>query len=294
MQLTVREEYDGMLLRTYLSSVIGISRNQLIDLKKREDGILQNGKRVSVRAVIHTGDSIELNTEDEPSTNVIPVDIPIDILYEDEDILAINKPPYMPTHPSHDHYSDTLANAVAYHYKVNEISAKFRPITRLDRNTSGVVLIAKTAYAASKLSLQMQKGTLLKEYIAICEGKVPETFTINKPIRRENESVITRTVCDVGEGQEAYTEFERIQGNADASLLRVRPLTGRTHQIRVHLASEGHAILGDDLYGTPSPLIARHALHAISLVFTHPNGKDMHIKAPIPDDMREVIDRLFD
>ncbi len=294
MRLTVREEYDGMLLRTYLSSVIGISRNQLIDLKKREGGIMQNGKRVTVRAIVHTGDSIVLNTEDQPSLNVLPVDLPIDILYEDEDILVVSKPPYMPTHPSHDHYTDTLANAVAYHYKVNEISAKFRPITRLDRNTSGIVLIAKTAYAASKLSSQMQKGTLSKEYIAICEGEVPEAFSVGRPIKRENESVITRTVCETGEGQEAYTEFERISTCGSASLLRVRPITGRTHQIRVHLASEGSAILGDDLYGVPSPLISRHALHAVSLSFEHPNGKEMRVCAPVPDDMQRVIDQLFE
>ena len=149
MHITVREEYDGMLMRTYLSSVIGISKNQLVSLKKKENGIVQNGKRVTVRATVHTGDFIYLDMEEEPSLNVLPVEIPIDILYEDDEVLVVNKPPYMPTHPSHDHYYDTLANAVAYHYHKNGISAKFRPITRLDRNTSGIVLIAKTALAAS-------------------------------------------------------------------------------------------------------------------------------------------------
>ena len=293
MNIIVREEYDGMILRTYLSSVLGISRNQLVILKKKERGIIQNGKRVTVRSVVHTGDSIQLDMDEEPSENVLPVNIPIDVIYEDNDILVVNKPPYMPTHPSHDHYEDTLANAVAYHYKANGISAKFRPITRLDRNTSGIVLIAKTALSASKLSSQMQKGQITKEYIAVCEGETPTSFSVNKPIKREDESVITRTVCGYGEGQAASTDFERINTNGEASVLRVRPITGRTHQIRVHLASEGFSIIGDDLYGRPSSLIQRHALHAESLAFEHPSGQQMKITAPLPEDMQSVIDLLF-
>ena len=284
--------HDAVFL--FLSSVIGISRNQLVSLKKKENGIVQNGKRVTVRAAVHTGDSIYLDMEEEPSQNVLPVDIPIEILYEDDELLVVNKPPYMPTHPSHDHYTDTLANAVVHHYQLNGTSAKFRPITRLDRNTSGIVLIAKTALSASKLSSQMQKGKISKEYIAICEGETPKIFSVNKPIKREDESVITRTVCGYGEGQAASTDFERINTNGEASVLRVRPITGRTHQIRVHLASEGFSIIGDDLYGRPSSLIQRHALHAESLAFEHPSGQQMKITAPLPEDMQRVANLLFD
>lgn len=291
MRITVKDEHDMMLLKNYILGVCGISHKLLTRLKGREDGILLNRRRVTVRAVIKAGDLIELALEDEEGSDILPIKTsPMpEVIYEDEDMMVLNKPPFMPTHPSHGHYEDTLANAVAYIFAQRGESRRFRAITRLDRNTSGVVLLAKNAKSAAMLSSMMQKGRITKKYIALCEGSTPSSFTVNKNIKREKESIITRVVCESDEGQSALTLFEKVCESDGISVLSVTPLTGRTHQIRVHLAHVGFPILGDDIYGKPSERISRHALHAKSLTLDFSDGRAITFEAPPACDMEALI-----
>ncbi len=293
MKVIIDKNGDGMLLRSYLTGTLGISHRLLSLLKKREDGIVLNGKRVTVRASLREGDVLSLNTEDENASSLPPTEMRLDILYEDDNLLVINKPPYLPTHPSINHYNDTLANGVAYYFDKQGRPTVFRPITRLDKNTSGVVLIAKNAHSAKELTECMQEGRIEKSYLAVAVGKTDEFFAVERNIKREKDSIITRVVCPSSEGRYAHTEFIRINTfdspEGMLSLLRITPITGRTHQIRVHLASVSHPIIGDDLYGTPSSLISRHALHAEGIKITYKDGTQQSFTAAVPEDMAKIL-----
>ncbi len=247
-----------------------------------------NGERVTVRALLHEGDILELDTEDSKSSDIPKTEMPLDIIHEDEDILVINKPPFLPTHPSIGHYTDTLANGVMFHLANEGREAVFRSITRLDRNTSGVTLIAKNAHCAAKLTGMMRSGKIRKTYIAVALGETAEEFTVEANIRREKESIIKRVICPEDEGRHALTHFKRLavfdSPEGKLSLVEAIPVTGRTHQIRLHLAHRGHPILGDDLYGKPSSLIERHALHAARLSLDFGDEK-ISFEAEIPHDM---------
>ena len=291
MDIIIDKAHDGMLLRDYLKNVLGISHSLLSSLKCECDGIMQNGTRVTVRAVLHAGDLLSLKTKDSTSSDIEPVDMPLDIIYEDGDLLAVSKPPNMPTHPSIKHREDTLANAVMFYLQRTGENTVFRAITRLDRDTSGVVLLAKNAYTAATLTEMMQSGRIRKEYVAITCGITPEHFTVEANIKRTAESIITREVCGNDEGKYAKTEFVRLSCGNDFSLVRAIPYTGRTHQIRVHLASEGYPIAGDSLYGGDCTKISRHALHAERLILDFPNGRVLTLTSPIPEDMSMLIDQ---
>ena len=197
----------------------------------------------------------------------------------------------MPTHPSHNHYDDTLANALAFYYSGKPFV--FRPVSRLDRNTSGTVLVAKNARAAGMLFSEMKKRNIEKTYLAVVEGEFSGSGVIEKYLCRTEASIIVRRVCDENESgaQYAKTEYEVIKSGNGLSLVRLKPLTGRTHQLRVHMASIGHPILGDDIYGNVIDLIDRQALHAESLIFTRPSdGKRIEVKASLPRDIQVVAD----
>ncbi len=285
MTLTITEAYDGRLLRSYLKLTLGLSSAVLAKLKNREDGILVNGRRVTVRYVLHTGDIVTLADRDTPETateRVIPVELPLDILYEDDYVIALHKPAGMPTHPSHGHLCDTLANALAYRYRTAEEPFVFRPLGRLDRNTSGVVIVGKTRAAAGCLSRFLQKGEVRKRYLAMVVGEMPasdEWQTVDAPLYRPESAGIRRAVWTgevsatdaPGSGVfRALTRYRVLAAGNGCSLVLCEPVTGRTHQLRVHLAHIGHPILGDEIYGTPSSVIGRHALHAVSLSFPLP------------------------
>lgn len=290
MDIIIDKKHDGMLLREYLKNVLGISHSLLSSLKREDDGILQNGARVTVRAVLHAGDVLSVKISDTTSSDIEPVDIPLDILYEDEGILAVSKPPSMPTHPSIKHRYDTLANAVMFYLGKSCENAVFRAITRLDKDTSGVVLLAKNAYTAAMLTDMMQSGRISKQYVAVACGITPEHFTVEANIKRTAESIITREVCGNDEGRYAKTEFVRISHGEKYSLVRAIPYTGRTHQIRVHLSHSGHPIAGDSLYGGDCTAIARHALHAERLTLLFPDGRTLTLTSPLPPDMAELED----
>lgn len=290
MLTVISSEYDGMILREYLRNVLRLSRAELTELKKRDDGILLNGVRVTVRALLKEGDELVLSRDDIASSEgVKPVPLPLDILYEDDDVIALNKPPFMPTHPSHEHQSDTLANALAYYFESNGIPFVFRAVNRLDRDTSGVVLVAKNKNSAFVLAKQIAEFKVTKKYIAIVDGKVLSSGKIECNIRRIEDGKMRRGVFP--DGQYALTEYEVLGVKNGLSALLVSPKTGRTHQIRVHTSYIGHPILGDTLYGDEngSELISRQALHAYSLTFSLPsNNETITVTAPLPSDMASI------
>lgn len=285
MEFTVGTAEEGLLLRTYLRR-LHLSSRLISHLKAVERGIEVNGESCTVRRVLHSGDTVRLRYEDaEQGASATPSPLPVEVLYEDRDAVAVNKPPQMPTHPSHGHHDDTLANALAYRYSGTPFV--FRPINRLDRNTSGIVLVARNARAASILSDELQSGGFEKTYIAVCDGEFSGAGRIIRALRRTEESIIVRETCrEDNEGaSHAETGYRVLAAAGGKSLVRLFPFTGRTHQLRVHLASIGHPITGDDLYGTASDLIPRQALHAQELSFTLVGGGRVTLRAPLPDDI---------
>ncbi len=292
MTYTIEAEHHGWTLLPYLRRVLALSRAEVTSLKQKERGILLNGERVTVRAVLREGDVLFLDRADGASgESVLPRPIPLEILYEDDDLIAVNKPAGMPTHPSHGHQEDTLANGLAYLFEGRGVPFVFRAVNRLDRDTSGVVLVAKNRGAAFALSRQLTEGTVEKRYLAVVIGAVSEGGTVAQNIRRREESKMERAVCPPHEGQYAKTDYAPLASRNGLSLLSVAPETGRTHQIRVHLASLGHPICGDTLYGDPvgSPLIGRQALHARSLSFLRPSdGERITVTAPLHEDLASL------
>lgn len=289
MQFTVGADGEGKLLRNFLREC-GVSAALLAKLKRREDGILQNGAHVTVRAVLHEGDLIDLAVEDrEASPHVAPRDLPVEILLHTADFTVANKPCDMPTHPSHGHHEDTLANALAFRFSAAD--APFRPrfINRLDRNTTGVVLVANHALAAIYLSRAMAEGRIQKTYLALVHGRVAEDCCIETGIRRREGSTMLREVCSLEQGAPSVTRMSVIYQSNDVSLVKLTPMTGRTHQLRVHMAHLGHPLLGDELYGIEDDF-PRHALHAFTLEFPAPKtGERVFVRAPLPEDMQKRI-----
>ncbi len=261
---------DGKTVGELLKTKFSVSSRLLPELK-RLGGILINGKPVTVRERVSAGQTLTVRIcEEKPSENVVPSEFPLKIVYEDEDILAVSKPKDMPIHPSAHNYDNTLGNAVMFYYK-NE-NFVYRPITRLDRDTTGIVLIAKNKLSASILSDEMKEGKIKKTYLAllsVCPEKMSDT--INAPIARCPDSVIKRMVSQ--SGKEAVTEYEITEKRADGSAVAlVRPITGRTHQIRVHMAHIGCPLKYDYLYG--KEIFGKTLfLHCTAIEFLHPVTK---------------------
>lgn len=299
MEIQITGERVGKTVKEILTKELKVSAHFLTKLKFRsEDGITVNGAHVTVRYILSEGDVLRLATEDRSSSeNILPVRLPLDIIWEDSDILVCNKPQEMPTHPSHGHLDDTLANAIAYYFQQNGNNFVFRPVNRLDRNTSGLVLIAKNQLSSSRLYRSMTHGDIRKTYLAILDGKPPEdTGVIDRYICRGENTVICRTVCgaDTPGAMRSVTEYRTLQTDGVHTLVLVHPITGRTHQIRVHFSSVGSPITGDDLYGKASPDIARHALHAYELTFPHPaDGHMMTLRAPLAPDIQKLVSLYF-
>ena len=327
MTIHIPAAYDGRLLRSYLKLTLGISTAVLSKLKNHDRGILVNGQRVTVRYVLREGDVLELWDQDTPETateTVIPCELPLSILYEDDHVIALNKPPHMPTHPSHGHLCDTLANALAYRYAEAERPFVFRPLGRLDRNTSGVVVAGKTRAASGCLGRSLKNGEVTKRYVAILVGEMPADrilHTLEAPIYHPETGGIRRVVGEGPGAVYAKTLYRVLAVGNGHTLVLCQPVTGRTHQLRVHFSHLGHPILGDDVYGEPSSLVDRHALHALSLSFPLPFAgiraaapseaipRDeldpslplnaptpdgcLHTWAPIPPDMEAVLRACF-
>ena len=292
MEYRITKEWQDRTVKDYLYAVVGVSRSVLSCLKKKEDGILLNGKRVTVRATLGENDLLVLGMDDREDVrkeNIVPCDLPMTIVYEDAHLFVVNKPPNMPTHPTHGHYYDTLANAImGYLIKNGGDAMVFRAVNRLDRDTSGLVIVAKNKLAAAKVAQLLQTGQIEKQYIAVLCGRVEEDEgEIDRPIRRVAESIITRCCCEPGQGDSALTRYKVLCRKEDHTVVLAAPITGRTHQLRVHFASLGHPIVGDTLYGQADVRIDRQALHAVRLCFPHPiTEKMLDIRCQLPDDMQ--------
>ena len=298
MKFTITLSQQGQTVRAFIQQNLHVSSKMLKYLKYRPDGICVNGRQVTVRYLLQEGDVLSLATEDtEENHKLEAVALPLDILYEDDDVVVPSKPANMPTHPSCDHHNDTVANALAYRYAASGKAFVFRPVQRLDRNTSGLLLIARNKIAAGRLSICMKSHEIQKSYLALLDGVLREDQgEINVPLHRTEKSVILREVCppDAPDADSALTRFRVLARGEAHTLVEASPITGRTHQLRVHFAYLGHPTTGDDLYGTPSPLISRHALHARTLSFPHPTTEEqLQLCAPLPDDMKQALEQAF-
>ena len=298
MEYRVGEQQNGKTVLEIVKRELGLSTALIKHLKFLENGICVNGERVTVRRVLCEGDLLSLAVEDTQSgETATPFPLSLPIAYEDDDAVVPNKPADMPTHPSCGHREDTVANALAYRYQGMGIPFVFRPINRLDRNTSGLLLIGRNRIAAAKLSEAMREGRIRKTYLAILHGEPTEDQgVIRTYMRRTTTSVILRENCEEGQGGDlALTRYRVLLRGNEHALVCAEPLTGRTHQLRVHFAGIGCPLLGDDLYGVPSPLIGRHALHSCALTFPRAcDGTALTVRAELPEDMTAAIRTLFD
>ena len=278
---------DEVNIRQVLRERFGISERLLTKLKKSKKIFLNDSNKIYMDMYVKPNDKINVNLDfDEDNSNIIPVKMDLKILYEDESIIIVDKPANMPVHPSLNHYEDSLSNGIKYYFNALGLKRKIRPINRLDKNTSGIVIFAKNEYIQDRLNKYH------KEYLAIVVGKLLGSGIIDKPIARKEDSIIER--CIDSNGEKSITEYEVIQNfkvnNTNLSLLKCILHTGRTHQIRVHMKSIGHPILGDTLYGNYSELINRQALHAYKICFIHPiTKKEIEITSSIPNDMLKII-----
>ncbi|WFD11354.1 RluA family pseudouridine synthase [Tepidibacter hydrothermalis] len=265
---------------------------RFINKMKKDRNILVNSKYQTLSYQTKIGDLIEVKI-DEESNHFEPQDLDTQVLYEDFDIMMINKPPYMVVHPTKSHKDKTIANGIMFYLKDKKEDPRIRFVNRLDMNTSGLLIVAKNAYAHHLLSQDMNENKITKKYIAIVKGVIKEDFgTIDQPIYRETEDSIKRIVDE--RGQKSVSHFKVIERLEDATIVEVILETGRTHQIRVHLSHLGYGIIGDELYGyEDESLIKRQALHAYKLEFNQPRTKEkIDFKAEIPDDMKELINKL--
>lgn len=290
-----------MLLRTILQKRLMVSRKLLSRLKQTDQGITVNGERKYIDIKLREGDRVEVRMQAETSDDILPQPIPFVILYEDEELLVLNKEAGRIVHPTHGHYTGTIANGVVHYWQEKGESYRFRPVHRLDQETSGALAVAKNPYVHQQISEQMQAHRVKKEYIALVHGQiVSDEGTINEPIDRDALSPHIRIVTP--DGYPAVTHYRVERRFREATMVRLWLETGRTHQIRVHMKHLGHPLLGDKLYGIQnddSPgnsseiHMDRQALHACTLGLTHPIKKQwMEFHAELPADMMECIRQL--
>ena len=301
MDIFIDERLDGETVLAVIKNTLPISYAHLKHLKFMERGILVNGEHATVRRVLRKGDILSLATEDtaegEECGRVIPNgELSLFIAYEDGDCVIPSKPSDMPTHPSHGHIDDTVANALAFMANSRGEPFVFRPVNRLDRNTSGLLIIAKNRISAGILSKAMTEGRIHKVYIALLEGELPQSEGyIDTYMRRTAESIIVRENCKEGEGGDrALTKYRVLLTKNGYSAVAASPITGRTHQLRVHFSGLGAPILGDDMYGEKSPHIDRQALHSALLSFPRvSDGERIVALSPLPEDMKRAAVELF-
>ena len=281
----ITENEQGTTVLDFLRKK-GFSRHILSSMKADKEALTRNGQRIGGREQLLAGDHFRVRLlETVDSDGIIPVSMPLSILYEDEDILVINKPADMPVHPSIGNYTNTLANGVAAYLDAKDEHSPFRCINRLDRDTSGALILAKNAFSAAVLSTQMRNRQIRRTYLAVVEGITPPNGTISAPISRVDDSVIERHV-DFLRGEPAVTHYERLEVKNEHSLLEIHLETGRTHQIRVHMGYIGHPLPADYLYHPVYDCFNRQPLHSLQLEFRHPvTDKPMCLLAPVSEDM---------
>ena len=285
------EERENLTVEWFLRRH-GYSRHIITGLKRTEDGIFRNGVRAWTSQAVHAGDVIETHlVETEPSDGILPRPVPFSVVYEDDDILVVDKPADTPIHPSIGNYENTLANGIAWYFEQKGEPFVYRCINRLDRDTTGALILAKNPYSAAVLSAQMKQRQIRRTYLAIVQGIAPEQGTIDAPIGRAADSTIERQV-DFANGESAVTHYERLATYHSYSLIELHLETGRTHQIRVHMKYIGHPLPGDFLYNPDYRIIKRQPLHSFQLEFAHPvTGENMCITAPVPEDFADAFHR---
>ncbi len=282
---TVGADFDGRKIKSFLRGGAGISYRLMKSLKAYDDGILLNGEHARVIDTVKAGDIITVNIPDKMS-DIEPKDIPLDIIYEDDDFVVINKSPFLAMHPTHNHQGDTLANALCFHLQKENKPTVFRAVGRLDKGTSGIVVCALNPHAAAMIPKSAKK-----EYLALVCGKTDMSGTIDVPIYRPDPM---KTIRKAGEhGDRAVTHYEKIKSSDKFSLLKIRLEMGRTHQIRVHFSHIGMPLVGDSLYGSDDYGIGHQLLHCGKVEFTHPvTGEKMLFEAPMPPDMQKYCDMI--
>lgn len=291
----IEETHSGLSVDSFLRSH-GFSRQNISDLKKMNRSIILNDDWVHINKTLNAGDCLVIHIqENECSKNIPPVYFPLDIIFEDEDIIIINKPANMPVHPSMDNYTNSLGNALAFYYNNQNKPFIFRCTNRLDKNTSGLTVVAKNMLSASIMSAAIRDHNITREYVAIVSGH-PDSLsgTINAPIARKDASIIEREV-NFENGDSAITHYSVLKSFDDYCLVRLVLETGRTHQIRVHMKYIGCPLIGDCIYNIEetrfSDKIKRQALHCQRLSFKHPiTGEDLVFEAPLPDDMLSLLE----
>ncbi len=296
---SIDENWDGKTVKALLQHE-GFSAAVISGLKKNPKGICIGNKKVTVLKVLHKGDTLTIRVrnrpEDEAADRIQPTDIPIEILYEDDDIVLVNKPTDLPTHSAQNNHDKTLGNALAYHWLGKGEKYIYRPISRLDKDTSGVIIAAKNALAAGKLGTALKNRKIKRRYVALVHGNLKGEGTIDAPIVRAEDSIIKRKVGSKEletEQTRAVTHYKVLESYPEYSVVLLQLETGRTHQIRVHMAHIGHALCGDWLYGEENELLSRPALHSYDISFIHPiTNKEMKICAPVASDMAQYINKL--
>ena len=268
----------------------GFSRHILSSMKNTPNAIILNGERGFGRSVLKPQDHLIITVpETESGENIIRTKMDLNIIYEDEDILVINKPADMPVHPSAGNYENTLANGIAWYFAEKGEDFVYRCINRLDRDTTGVLVLAKNPLSGALLSTQMKQRRIRRTYLALTDGIPPEKGTVRAPIARVNDSVITREV-NFERGEPAVTHYERLAVSNGYALVELHLETGRTHQIRVHMNYIGCPLPGDFLYHPVFDRIGRQALHSFQLEFEHPITKEpLRFLAPVPEDFRKAF-----
>ena len=281
---------DGLRVEQYLRRQ-GYSRQNMVELKKMHESILVNDVWYHLNEKLSFGDILTVHIqENESSEKIPPVQMSLDIIYEDEDLLVVNKVAGMPIHPSMNNYMNSLANGLAWYFQSQGKPFIFRCTNRLDRDTSGLTIIAKHMLSSNILSKMAVHHEVEREYLAIVRGHLtPECGTINAPLSRKSGSIIERTV-DFEHGESAITHYHLVSKRNGHSLVSLQLETGRTHQIRIHMQYLGFPLIGDYLYNPDMELIQRQALHSHRIAFSHPiTGKHMEFTAPIPKDMEWIF-----
>ena len=289
LTLPITPALSGLTVKQLLRQELHLSSSLLKSLKWRENAILLNGRPVTVRAVALAGDTLTVDVSDPPAADstIIPVDCPLDILWEDEDLLILNKPAGITVHAAAlTEETVTIAGMVAHYLG----SGAFHAVNRLDRGVTGVMVVAKNGYMHQRCMAILHTDDFHREYRGVCDGiPQPRAGTIDLPISRQPGSLLKRSIDP--DGLPSRTEYETLSVSHGRALVRLRPITGRTHQLRLHMAAIGCPLTGDWLYGAEDrSLIARPALHSYELWLRHPlNGEDLHIVAPLPEDMQRLL-----
>lgn len=294
MKSVLKQKVDriqsGKILLDYLKYDMRISASLIRKAKRLENGITVNGRLRFVTERVFKDDLVEIiiETADEKSENIPLCDIALDIVFEDENMLIIDKPGGIPTHPSLNNYDVSIAGAVMNYYHKQGINFVFRPVNRLDKGTSGLMIIAKNPHFHELLKKQLHSGDFKREYLAVVCGKLDKSGTVDAPIYRENNSIIKRTVDE--RGVRAVTHYKPLKVFDDKTLVLISLETGRTHQIRVHFKYIGHPLYGDFLYGSEAENLNRPALHSYKITLNNPITKEvLEFVSPIKQDIKNIL-----